>query len=102
LILTAAANAFGIGPAPPSRARRNLAFFGGLSLEIFLLHQPLIRDHGAYVLVRFLPSSGTTTPVLLIVIAVGRALAIAFSLALERCLRPLNRLLARPSGARSA
>jgi peptidoglycan/LPS O-acetylase OafA/YrhL len=73
-----------------------LSFLGGLSLEIFLLHQPLIRDWNIYILQRFFPSLGLAPTVLIFGMAVGLAVAIGLSVLLQRLLRPLNRLLARP------
>jgi peptidoglycan/LPS O-acetylase OafA/YrhL len=94
--------AFGAGPLLPARGRRVLAFLGGLSLEIFLLHQPLIRDWNFYILQRFFPSLGLAPPVLISGMAVGLAVAIGLSFLLQRLLRPLNRLLARPAGPAAA
>jgi exopolysaccharide production protein ExoZ len=90
--------AVGVGPALPGRARGDLAFLGSLSLEIFLLHQPLIRDYTIYVLQRFFPSLGLAPAVLIPAMAVGLAVTIGLSVVLQRCLRPLNRLLGRPEG----
>jgi exopolysaccharide production protein ExoZ len=88
--------AFGAGPLLPALGRRVLSFLGGLSLEIFLLHQPLIRDWNIYILQRFFPSLGLAPTVLIFGMAVGLAVAIGLSVLLQRLLRPLNRLLARP------
>lgn len=83
---------FALRPALPSGVAqpvcRVLAFFGRYSLEIFLIHQPLIREYVYYCLGRFL---GTTAPTPIDLIP---AMAIGFGLTLFLSVE-LHRLLAR-------
>jgi peptidoglycan/LPS O-acetylase OafA/YrhL len=64
---------------PTSRA---LTFFGTYSLEIFLLHQPLIRQYNLYVQARFLndPAPSPGTVILGMAVALGVTLYASFEL----------------------
>ncbi len=49
------------------------------SLEIFLIHQPLIRDYNLWAQRRLFPGSGPTTLALTVGVVLGLAVAIALS-----------------------
>ena len=49
------------------------------SLEIFLIHQPLIRDYNLWAQRRLFPGSGPTSLALAVGVVVGLAVAIALS-----------------------
>jgi peptidoglycan/LPS O-acetylase OafA/YrhL len=79
--------------APRAAARstgRVLRFFGTYSLEIFLLHQPLMRDYNVYVLGRFFHEPNPTPASLVTGMVVGLALTLILSVELHRA---LNRIL---------
>jgi peptidoglycan/LPS O-acetylase OafA/YrhL len=86
--------AFLVIPALPA-ARGALGFLGVHSLEIFLFHQPLIRDYNVYVLVHFFPGAGITPWSLTAGMAGGLAVAIGISVVLHRLLKGLPTLVPR-------
>jgi peptidoglycan/LPS O-acetylase OafA/YrhL len=84
-----AAYAFLVRPMLPAVALRDLKFLGVLSLEIFLLHQPLIREYNVYVLRRFFGEEVTPRGSLLVGMAVGLVLAVALGAGLHALLKKL-------------
>lgn len=74
-----AAYAFLLRPVLPGAARGALRYLGDRSLEIFLIHQPLIREYNVYVLLRFFPHAGITPWTLTAGMLVGLAVALALS-----------------------
>ena len=73
-------------PALPGPARSPLRFLGVLSLEIFLIHQPLIREYNILVHARLFPGAPETPWALAAGIAAGLAATIALSAGLHRVL----------------
>jgi len=69
------------------RIRSVLAFFGNHSLEIFLLHQPLIREYNVYLHARWLNEPLPTRPSLVIGMVLGFALTVLLSYELRRLLQ---------------
>jgi peptidoglycan/LPS O-acetylase OafA/YrhL len=79
---------FALGPALSLATRAALAYVGTLSLELFLLHQPLIREYNVYVLQRCLHTLAFGPLVLAAGMAAGLAAAFGLSVLLHRLLRP--------------
>jgi peptidoglycan/LPS O-acetylase OafA/YrhL len=79
--------AFLVRPLAGPGARGALAFLGVRSLEIFLLHQPLIREYNILVQGLLFPGVPPTTGSLAVGIAIGLAIAIVLSDGLHRLLR---------------
>ena len=77
--------AFAVRPLLPSAAAaavfRPLKFLGDYSFEIFLLHQPLMRDYVHYSLGRFFGMPQPSTMAL--IVGMGVALAVTFILSVE-------------------
>jgi exopolysaccharide production protein ExoZ len=86
---------FAAGPALAPGGRAALAFLGTISLELFLLHQPLLRECNVYVLRHAFPALPLSPLVLTAGMAVGLGLAIGLSVLLHRLLRPLTAPAAR-------
>lgn len=84
-----AAYSFLVRPLVPGVMRAALTFLGERSLEIFLIHQPLIREYNVYVLQRYFPNAGFTAWPLTAGMAIGLAAAIGISAALHPFLRRL-------------
>ena len=82
--------AFLLHPLLPAAVRSVLAFLGVRSLEIFLMHQVLIREYNVYVLQRFFPGVGITTWPLVAGICAGLAVTVALSSGLHALLRRLS------------
>jgi len=81
------AYAFAIRPFMSAATRGALRFLGDRSLEIFLIHQPLIRDYNILVQSRLFPDSAPPTPWALTAgIFVALAVTIAVSSALHSLL----------------
>jgi peptidoglycan/LPS O-acetylase OafA/YrhL len=83
-------------PLVPAAGRSALIFLGEHSLEIFLIHQPLIREYNVFVLQRIIPSlhgGGVPGPVAL---TIGMCVALWLTLEISA---KLHRLFARFSGA---
>jgi peptidoglycan/LPS O-acetylase OafA/YrhL len=78
--------AFLLRPLLPSKARSDLTFLGERSLEIFLIHQPLIRDYNIYVLQRYFPAVALTPWTMTAGMGVGVIVTVAASDALHRLL----------------
>jgi peptidoglycan/LPS O-acetylase OafA/YrhL len=78
-----AAYAFLVRPVLPAAALGTLRYLGDRSLEIFLIHQPLIREYNVYVLQRYLPHVALTPWTLTAGMAAGLALALALSTGLH-------------------
>ncbi len=82
--------AFGLQPrlsgASGGVVRSVLAFFGNHSLEIFLLHQPLIRDYNVYLHGRWLNEPLPSRPSLMLGMLVGFAVTVLLSYELRRLL----------------
>lgn len=70
-----------------TRLRGVLKFLGDHSLEIFLLHQPLIRDYNVYLHGRWLGEPMPTRPSLIMGMLLGFAVTILLSYELRRTLR---------------
>jgi peptidoglycan/LPS O-acetylase OafA/YrhL len=83
--------AFGLQPrlSGPrgTKVRSVLTFFGNHSLEIFLLHQPLIRDYNVYLHGRWLNEPMPSRPSLVIGMLVGFAVTVLISYELRRVLQ---------------
>lgn len=84
-----AAYAFIVRPVFGSAVRGVLRSLGDRSLEIFLIHQPLIREYNVYVLQRWFPGLGITPRTLLGGICVALGVTWVLSLALHGLLRKL-------------
>lgn len=80
---------FAVGPALSPAGRAALAFLGTISLELFLLHQPLLRECNVFVLRHAFPALALSPLVLTAGMAVGLAVALGLSVLLHRLLRPL-------------
>lgn len=85
--------AFVVRPTLPQNSRRVtgrvLKFLGDHSLEIFLIHQPLIRDYNFYLHGRWL-NIGQPSPLSLIVgMVIGLAVTLVVSVELHRLLQRL-------------
>ena len=93
--------AFLFHPVLPQAVRSVLAFLGERSLEIFLIHQLLIREYNVLVLQRFFPGAGITPGTLTAGICVGLLVTIALSTGLHALLRRLP-WGGRPPAAASA
>jgi peptidoglycan/LPS O-acetylase OafA/YrhL len=92
--------AFLVRPFTPRVVRAVLKFLGDHSLEIFLIHQPLIREYNVWFLQRFFPHAGLTTTSLTLGMAAGFALTIALSVPLHAVLKRLPGFAAsRPAAA---
>ncbi|HEY5079485.1 MAG TPA: acyltransferase [Opitutaceae bacterium] len=81
-----AAYAFLAAPALPGAARASLRFLGNRSLEIFLIHQPLIREYNVLVQARLFPGAPETPWALALGIALGLTVTIALSVGLHSLL----------------
>jgi peptidoglycan/LPS O-acetylase OafA/YrhL len=79
-------------PLLPERARTELRFLGDRSLEIFLIHQPLIRHYNLYVQARWLNNPAPSPSQVII----GMAVALVVTLILSQGLHTLmKRILPR-------
>ncbi len=76
---------------------RYLRFFGKYSLEIFLIHQPLIRNYNYYLHGRFFNVSNPSALSLTIGMLIGMAVTLVLSVELHRL---LGRLIHAAAGAR--
>jgi peptidoglycan/LPS O-acetylase OafA/YrhL len=65
---------------------RDLRFLGKYSLEIFLIHQPLIRDYNTYVLARLFNDPSPSQPALIVGMAAALAVTFFASAQLHRLL----------------
>jgi peptidoglycan/LPS O-acetylase OafA/YrhL len=74
-----AAYAFVAGPVLPGAVRASLGFLGDRSLEIFLIHQPLIREYNVLVHSRLFPGASENPRALAVGIALGVAVTIVLS-----------------------
>jgi peptidoglycan/LPS O-acetylase OafA/YrhL len=84
-------------------ARAALKWLGERSLEIFLIHQPLIREYNILVLQRYFPSAGVNTTTLVIGMAVALVVTLVVSdLMHSALLRLLSLVPARPAAAAPA
>jgi peptidoglycan/LPS O-acetylase OafA/YrhL len=81
---------FGIRSLIGPRSRKTLKFLGDHSLEIFLIHQPLIRDYNFYLHGRWLNEPTPTSASLILGMAIGVSLTLIISVELHRL---LNRIL---------
>jgi peptidoglycan/LPS O-acetylase OafA/YrhL len=91
--------AFLVRPFTAAPVRAALKFLGDHSLEIFLIHQPLIREYNVFVLQRYFPNAGITTTSLCVGMAVGLAVTLALSIGLHRLLKNLPALVPRETAA---
>lgn len=90
-----------LAPAIPLKsAAAILKFLGDHSLEIFLIHQPLIREYNYYLYRRWLHLGTPDTAQLLLGIAAGLAVTLGLSVVLHRLLRRIP--LPFPSANRRA
>lgn len=93
----------GLRPALPEPFRNRMSsvlqFFGRYSLEIFLIHQPLIREYVYYGLGRFFQINVPTAPQLIGGMVLGFALTLFLSVELQRT---INRFLPKPPANRPA
>jgi peptidoglycan/LPS O-acetylase OafA/YrhL len=74
------------GSGPAAWPQRALKFLGDRSLEIFLIHQPLIREYNYYAYRTWFHNGTPGTGLLLIGIAAGLALTLVLSAGLHRLL----------------
>ena len=70
-------------------AARTLKFLGDHSLEIFLIHQPLIREYNFYLYRRWFANDAPSAGLLAVGIACGLAVAVALSMALHWLLQKI-------------
>ena len=81
---------FGVRPLMPDPAgtalRRGLGFLGTHSLEIFLLHQPLIREYNVYLHGRWLNDPAPSRFSLFVGMLIGFAVTLVLSVELHRLL----------------
>jgi peptidoglycan/LPS O-acetylase OafA/YrhL len=91
--------AFLVRPFAAAPVRKALKFLGDHSLEIFLIHQPLIREYNVLVLQRYFPGAGITTTSLCWGISVGLAVTVGLSVGLHRLLRNLPTLVPRETAS---
>jgi peptidoglycan/LPS O-acetylase OafA/YrhL len=84
-----AAYAFLLRPVIGEPTRRVLTYLGDRSLEIFLIHQPLIREYNVLVLQRYFPGAWNGRWVLAAGICVGLAVTLEASSFLRRLLSRL-------------
>jgi peptidoglycan/LPS O-acetylase OafA/YrhL len=80
------AYAFLVAPALPGAARASLGVLGVHSLEIFLIHQPLIREYNILVHALLFPGAPETPWALACGIAAGLVVTIALSVGLHSLL----------------
>lgn len=73
--------------------RRALSYLGVLSLEIFLIHQPMIREYNILVLQRYFPTAGINPTSLVVGMAVAFALTIVLADLLHSALTKLMALV---------
>jgi peptidoglycan/LPS O-acetylase OafA/YrhL len=78
---------------------RCLRFFGKYSLEIFLIHQPLIRDYNYYIHGRFFNEPRPSVPSLIVGMLIGLGVTVVLSVEIHRL---LNRLALQAPGAKKA
>lgn len=71
-------------------AARYLRFFGKYSLEIFLIHQPLIRDYNYYLHGRFFNAPSPSALSLIVGMLIGFGLTLVLSVELHRLLARLG------------
>jgi len=87
----------------PARAvaftARFLQFFGKYSLEIFLIHQPLIRDYNYYLHGRFFNESNPPVSSLVAGIVIGLAVTLVLSVELHRLVGRFSSHMAGPRKA---
>jgi peptidoglycan/LPS O-acetylase OafA/YrhL len=84
-----AAYAFILRPLLGAGVRSVLKSVGDRSLEIFLIHQPLIREYNVYVLQRWFPGLGITPRTLLAGMCVALAVTWVLSVGLHGLLKKL-------------
>ncbi len=83
--------------APGQWLTRGLGFLGRHSLEIFLLHQPLIRTYNVYVLAQGFNDSSPSAGILL----AGAAAGLVVTLVVSVCLHRLVQKIPLPPAGRS-
>ena len=83
------AYAYLVRPFTSPGTRGALRFLGDRSLEIFLIHQPLLREYNSYVQRHLFPGSALTPGSLIVGMIVGLAVTVALSDGLHRLLRRL-------------
>jgi peptidoglycan/LPS O-acetylase OafA/YrhL len=76
-------------PALEQRSTSILTFFGVYSLEIFLIHQPLIREYNFYVYGRFLHDPTPSPGSLIFGMVIGMAITLAVSVELHKLLQKI-------------
>jgi peptidoglycan/LPS O-acetylase OafA/YrhL len=81
--------AFLLRQALPAAALGALRYLGDRSLEIYLLHQPLIRSYNVYFQTRWLGVAGLTPTGLIIGMAAGLAVTLVLSDGLHWLLKRL-------------
>lgn len=82
-------------PAGAASARRTLAFLGAHSLEIFLLHQPLLRDYNTILQIRWFhvaqPTQATLALGMIVALAVTLLVSVELKRVLDRLFAPRSR-----------
>ena len=78
-------------------AGRVLRFFGTYSLEIFLVHQPLIRNYNYYLLGRFFNQPTPTAQALILGMAVAVAVTVVLSIELHKLVGRIARRVSPPA-----
>jgi peptidoglycan/LPS O-acetylase OafA/YrhL len=92
-----------VSPSVVDPTSRLLRFFGTYSLEIFLLHQPFLRNYNYYVLGRFFHEPSPPVSSLIAGMAVGLVVALVLSVALHQIIgRLVGPFLARSKPALAA
>jgi peptidoglycan/LPS O-acetylase OafA/YrhL len=90
--------AFALRPVLGAAPRGVLSFLGNRSLEIFLIHQPLIRDYNTFIQSLWFPDARPSTWSLTLGMCVGLAVALVLSMGLHSLLKRLP----MPGSPRSA
>jgi peptidoglycan/LPS O-acetylase OafA/YrhL len=78
---------------------RCLRFFGKYSLEIFLIHQPLIRNYNYYIYARFFNDPRPSVPLLIVGMLIGLGVTVVLSVEIHRL---VNRLIPQATGTKKA
>jgi peptidoglycan/LPS O-acetylase OafA/YrhL len=73
-------------PFTGERVRKDLKFLGDHSLEIFLIHQPLIREYNVYVLQRIYNTANLGVGPLVVGMAIGLAVTLVLAYGLHALL----------------
>jgi peptidoglycan/LPS O-acetylase OafA/YrhL len=89
----------GLRPLLSAGTGRLLSFLGEHSFELYLVHQPLMRECNFYVLWTYFPQVSTRPAAAIAGMLVGAGAALGIAVVLHRLLRPLARLVPREPAA---